>query len=261
MILAVYNSKGGVGKTISAVNLAALFAQKCRVLLMDLDAQYSATSFFLSNAPQSATVAEVLLDDVPLAAARVAVEGMPNLALVPASARLESAARQLPDLRAADGRLSRALRQFDDYDLCILDCPSRYDAIARNALMAATHLLVPLNSERMAFDCAFDTTTRAGELREDYNRDALPFRVLLTGFRGNTINAQTILAASQSRWPDNLCQTRIRHTEKIRELSSRWSTVATDAAGTARADYQSLADELATWMDLSLEKTTNFSSN
>lgn len=248
--LAVYSSKGGVGKTITSVNLAALWAKTHRVLLIDLDAQYSATSFFLSDAPQECTIYDVLLENAPLESVARPTK-LPGLHIAPSGEVMEAAARQIPDLVAADLRLSRALRHAGDYDLCILDCPSRYDAVARNALMSATHLLVPLNSERMAFSGAIDTAKRAIHIREEFDREALPTRVVLTAYRSSTINGSTIEEATEGSFPSAVCQTRIRATVKVQEMSTHWRTVADEGAGTAREDYTALKAELSTWMQLS----------
>ena len=250
MILAIYNSKGGVGKTTTAVSLAALWSEQGRrVWLLDLDPQFSASGMLLGSAPQARGIGDALENDAPLE--DCLIEATPHLWVAPASARLEATSRQLPDLLAADLRLSRALRQSAGYDICILDCASRWEALARNALLAATHLLIPLNTERRAFECALDTATRCAQLRESYDRPALPVRVALTQFRASTRNGQAIEAATRAQWPDELCETRVRSTEKVRELSAGNATVGRDssarAVGTARADYEQLADELARW--------------
>ncbi|HEY0074293.1 MAG TPA: ParA family protein [Abditibacteriaceae bacterium] len=251
MILAIYNGKGGTGKTTTAVNLAAVYAESRNVLLIDLDAQYSATSFFLQdNEPPVHSIYDVLLDDLALEAA--AVEVKPGLNIVASDPRMESAARQLPDLPAGELRLMRALRHATAskfFDICILDCPSRYDYISRNALLATTGLVIPINSERMAFECAVDVVNRSEQLSEAFGREAVDFRVALTAFRASLNNDQNIEAAAFATWPKQLLKTRIRHTAKIKDLAGAWKTVTdkgpAGSFGTAREDYQALAKEVA----------------
>lgn len=256
MILATYNSKGGTGKTTTAVNLAAIYAQNQKVLLIDLDAQYSATSFFLQDSePPAHSIYDVLLNDLAIEAA--AVELTTNLKVVASDPRMESAARQLPDLPAGELRLSRALRHAQAtkfFDICIIDCPSRFDYVSRNALLAATGLIVPINSERMAFDCAVDTTDRAEQLRAAYDQANLDTRILLTAYRASLNNDQNIESACQATWPKRVFKTKIRHTVKIKEMAGAWKTVAAQSAkqtSTAREDYQELAKEVTkTWQKL-----------
>jgi chromosome partitioning protein len=250
MVISIYNSKGGVGKTITAVNLAAVLSRSRRVLLIDMDAQYSATSFFsLSSGESLPSIYDVLLGEVPLQDAAVAIEALPGLYVVPGDVRMEAAARQLPDLPAADQRLKRALRHLpaDFFDVCLLDCPSRFDYVARNALMAASHVLVPINSERMALDCATDSTRRTAQLREAYDMDVPALHILLTAYRAVYSNARLIESAAQAEWPGQVCRTSIRHTERVKELSSRHKTVVDLQAGTLRDDYTRLAQEVLEW--------------
>ena len=255
MILAIYNSKGGVGKTTTATNLATLWAaQGLRVWLFDLDPQFSATSLLCGNAPRVQNIGAALLHNEPLQ--NCLIEVAPGLRVAPADASMESTSRQLPDLSAADIRLSRALRSAGNsaFDICVLDCASRFEAVARNAMMAATHLLLPINTERRAFECALDTQRRADELRALYDREPLPLRVLLTQFRAQTKNGAIIADAVKGQWPGQSAATRIRATEKVRELSARNATVASVKAardvGTAREDYCALATELLRWGDV-----------
>lgn len=250
IVLADINEKGGVGKTITAVNLAVLWARKFRVLLIDLDAQYSATSFFLQEGAASNSTYNVLLENAPISEIAVpAKEGLPNLHIIPSGPAMETAARQLPDITAGDMRLSRALRHsVNDYDICILDSPSRYDAVTRNALMAGTHLLVPMNTERMAYNGALDTFRHANLIRSEYERPLLDYRVLITAYAGHFTNDRDIEDAALETWPGQVCTTRIRRTVKVASLSTKWNTVHDVAAGTGREDYTLASEELLPWI-------------
>ncbi len=243
-ILAVHNFKGGSSKTTTCIDLAAVWSMKGkRVALLDVDPQSSTSRTFLGSAAHAITTRDVLLDNVPVE------DGLKSagacLWVLPCDKTLKDLAAQLPNLGAADVRLSRALRQLDGFDIVILDCAGSFDVITRNAVAAATHLLVPLNTERTAFDNALDTITHASNLREMLEKDPLPFRVALTSFKARTINGATIESAALAQWPTELLQTRVRLTEKIREQAARSETVRDSPGGTAREDYTALADELA----------------
>ncbi|RYX84267.1 ParA family protein [bacterium] len=251
MILAVYNGKGGIGKTLTAVNLAAIWSQTHRVLFIDLDAHYSGSSFLHAQDAPNGTSADVLMDGASVSS--VAIPGVvggkesENLRVVPAGEVMNEVVSRLPSLKAPEIRLSRALRHGVDWDVCVLDCSGHFDITTRNALLAATHLLLPVNSDRQAYDTAVDTIRHATDLRDEYERAPLDYRVLLTSAAHRTVNTRDIEQVCRETWPDKMCQTTIRYTEKLRGLSRYWATVVDEEAGTGREDYTALAKELWAW--------------
>lgn len=153
-VLAVVNHKGGVGKTTTAVNLAGALADDGhRVLVVDLDPQGSATRWL---APEGA-VSElgdrpyrVLEGSLPVAEAVVRTEH--GVDLLPANATLGQAARSLAGEPASDAALRTALRGVPEgaYDLVLLDCPPHEGFLSANALLAATGLLIPVETRVLA---------------------------------------------------------------------------------------------------------------
>ncbi|MBW3636650.1 MAG: ParA family protein, partial [Armatimonadetes bacterium] len=203
----------------------------------------SATSFFVGadyRAPVS--IHDVLFEGARLDDALLPIT--PKLSVVPGAAKMEDADRLLPSITGADTVLFRAFRALQTpFDVVLLDVPSGWGATARNALLAATHHLLPINSEQMALDTAHSTLAHSVGLFEAYDRETLPFAALLTAFR-ETHSSHDIEAQCRGFWPQNTLQTRIRYTEQIKELAATRKTVAQRQAATAREDFAALGDEI-----------------
>ena len=147
-IIAIANQKGGVGKTTTAVNLAAALAQSgSRVLLVDLDAQGNATmGSGVDKRELTASTCDVLLEEVH--AADAVVHTPEGFDLMPGNTDLTAAEIELMDEDGREQRLKRALDTLrPKYDYIIIDCPPALSLLTLNALTAADSVLVPMQCE------------------------------------------------------------------------------------------------------------------
>lgn len=243
MIISITNTKGGVGKTATAVHLgAALAARGKRTLLIDLDPAHGLTNYFALE-HDGPTISDVLIGAVPLIEVTVAVR--PCLFLAPANASLEEVDARLTASSGPEVRLHRALRKITSIDFVLIDCPGAWLTITRNAVFACHAAILPINSESPAMVNALDTIEKIREMNDLHGRDVATWP-LLTCYRQNKV-AKLVEELSMLEWPNELLETRIRRAERVNEsVASRetLSDLTASAAGGVGADYDELASEI-----------------
>jgi chromosome partitioning protein len=190
MLITISNTKGGVGKTTTAVNLASGFAERNRrTLLVDLDPQAHATRCFLKETPER-DVGDLIMDRPSQALRSVFPTEDPNLDLVPASERLTETAELLSSRIRREERLYRALEPLRyEYREVVLDCPPVLGILTYNALVAADILLIPVQPGVGAVTGLDSLLAVAQELRDE---DSVPYRILITMFDSRTTRTNAI---------------------------------------------------------------------
>ena len=191
--VAIANQKGGVGKTTTAINLATgLAAMGWRVLLVDLDPQGNAsTGLGVPATARERSSYDVLIGTAALADSVISTR-VPRLDLLPATQDLSGAEVELVELEARTHRLADALGSADGrWDICLTDCPPSLGLLTVNALVAARHLLVPLQCEFFALEGLSQLLQTVERIRTRFNPELSILGVALTMFdRRNRLSAQ-----------------------------------------------------------------------
>jgi chromosome partitioning protein len=192
--VAIANQKGGVGKTTTAINLAtALAAIGWKVLLADLDPQGNAsTGLGVGQADRERSSYDVLIGSATIIESAVATR-VPRLDLLPATVDLSGAEIELVGLELRTHRLAQAFDAIPAgrWDICVMDCPPSLGLLTVNALVAARHLLVPLQCEFFALEGLSQLLQTVERIRVGYNPSLSILGVALTMFdRRNRLSQQ-----------------------------------------------------------------------
>ena len=246
--VALVNNKGGVGKTTSAVNLAAgIAAEGFRVLLADLDAQGSASlSLGLTRADLQPGAAEVLLEGRPIREA-IRKSSVAGLDILPGSMALASADLALSDIHGREAVLKVALKPIRSgtYDYVILDCPPSLGLLTVNALTAADFFLVPLTPDYLSLEGLVNLLEAVARIKAGIGAAADPLGILLTLADARLNVTAEISAMIRKHYGRLVCRTVIPTNVKLKEAPSFGKTIFDYDAGSAGAEaYRHLAKEI-----------------
>ena len=247
-IIAITNQKGGVGKTTTAVNLAAcLSALRQGVLLIDLDPQGNATmGCGVDKHTVSATSYDVLVGEATLADALQWVEKA-QMRLLPANGDLTAAEVNLLQIDNAPGRLREALAPVVwNFDVILIDCPPSLNMLTVNALTASDGVIVPLECEYFALRGVALLKTTIDKVQERLNPRLVVDGVLGTMFDGRTLHGREVMQRLVEAWGDQVFHTVIRRTVKFSDSTVAGEPITSYASGSTGADaYRQLAREVA----------------
>jgi chromosome partitioning protein len=246
-VYAIANQKGGVGKTTTAVNLAACIAEAGYAsLLIDMDPQSNATLGLGIDKHITPTVYDALLDEVPLGDAVVASQ-IPNLGVIPAGPDLAGANVELPRLAGSEGRLREALAPIrDQYAFILLDCPPSLGPLTVNALVAADRVIVPVQSEYFALEGLAGLLDTLSLVQRELNPRLTVAGMLLTMHDNRTRLAQDVESEVRRHFPELVFETVIPRNVRVGEAPSFGQPVIHYDPHCAGADaYFELAKEVA----------------
>lgn len=248
-ILCFANQKGGVGKTTSAVNVAACLARAGKkVLLVDADPQGNATSGIgVSKRELESTIYDVLIGEKTVEETVVETSAK-NLFLLPSGIDLVGAELELADEPRREYRLKDALEQVrEEYDYIIIDCPPALGLVTINTLVASDGVIIPLLCEYYSLEGLTQLNATIGQIRKRYNAHLELLGVLLNMYDGRLNLTVSVLEEIKKFFPGKVFRTPIPRSVRMSEAPSHGlSIVDYEPHGKGAAAYAAVTRELMT---------------
>jgi chromosome partitioning protein len=247
MIVAVANQKGGVGKTTTAINLAAALAQKnLKTLLLDLDPQGNATLSFVDPGQIRGSVYELLVDPAATAEQVISTSNSEHLDVIGSRISLAKAEVKLVGEFDSHFRLKDKLEPIRDlYDYIVIDTPPTLGILTVNALVAATHLLVPIQSSYFALEGTDDLLETFEKIRARPNPTLQFLGVVITLHDRRTVLSRDIQRQIREVFGEKVFRTVISKSVRLEESPAYRQSIFTFApTSSGAAEYYSLSEEV-----------------
>ncbi len=248
-IISFSNQKGGVGKTTSAVNVAAsLGILGYKVLLIDLDPQGNATSGVgISKKALKHSINDVLVGDVTAAEATI-VTSYENLNIIPANIALAGAEYNLYQGNGAERVMKNALEPIkEDYDYIIIDCPPSLSMLTVNAMVASDGIIIPMQCEFYALEGLSQLTVTINRIKANFNSSLNITGILITMYNSRLLLSLQVINELKKHYSDKLFGTQISRGVKVSEAPGFGMPVYYhDKKSKGAQEYLQVARDLAT---------------
>ncbi len=245
--IAIFNQKGGVGKTTTNINLAACLAIKGKkILIIDIDPQGNTTSGVgISKRDLDVTTHEILIEDNQNPEDAVISTGIDNLDIMPASVQLAGAEVELIELAGRDRRLKRAIDQMKPkYDYIFVDCPPSLGLLTINSLTAVDSVLIPIQCEFYALEGVSQLMSTIDIVKKNTNPDLEIQGVILSMFDGRTNLSVQVVEEVKKYFREKVYTTVIPRNVRLAEAPSHGMPVIQyDPKSTGAKAYMEFADE------------------
>jgi chromosome partitioning protein len=246
-VIAIANQKGGVGKTTTAINLAAAFARRGnRVLLLDLDPQGNSSISFLDSHAIEHSAYELMTDGQSAAEIYIHPTALENLEVIPARINLAKLEAKLVGDFDAPFRLKDRLESFRrKYDLIVIDTPPTLGLTTVNALVAATHVLIPIQSSYFALEGTDDLLETIEKVKARPNPNLRLLGVVITLHDRRTTLAREVCGQIREVFGEKTFETVITKSVRLEEAPAHKESIFTFAPNSSGAnEYAQLCEEV-----------------